>query len=189
MARPREFSEDAAIEGAMRVFWRKGFKATNLPDLLQAMNITRGSFYKAFTDKEAVYLRALAHYDQTVVTETVSTLGACEDPDAENCLKLLFAPATDRKAGCFICNAMVEVAPDNPEVAALTLRMSQRITAAIKSVIQSRAPDRSDEELEASADLVMHLYFGFQAVGKASQSQSDWTRRLRRVLPEPRAAS
>ena len=48
MARPRAFDEDVALDGAMHIFWRQGYGATNLPDLLNAMGLTRGSFYKAY---------------------------------------------------------------------------------------------------------------------------------------------
>ncbi len=72
MARPREFDIEEAVEGAMQIFWRQGYGATNLPDLLTAMGLTRGSFYKAFKDKRAVYLAALQRYDEQVIGGAVS---------------------------------------------------------------------------------------------------------------------
>ena len=74
MARPREFNADDALNGAMEIFWRQGYKATNLPDLLSAMGLTRGSFYKAFHDKRAVYLDVLDLYDESVVQGAVDML-------------------------------------------------------------------------------------------------------------------
>jgi hypothetical protein len=43
MARPREFDTGKAIEKAMQVFWEKGHGPA-LPDLLDGMEIARGSF-------------------------------------------------------------------------------------------------------------------------------------------------
>ena len=40
------------------------------------------------------------------------------------------------------------------------------------------------KQLDSAADLVMHLYFGFQAMGKASSRQSDWPARLEKIMPK-----
>jgi TetR/AcrR family transcriptional repressor of nem operon len=48
MARTREFDEDEVLEEAMHVFWRRGYRATSLHDLLGAMALSKSSFYGAF---------------------------------------------------------------------------------------------------------------------------------------------
>ena len=59
MGRPREFDRDAALEAAMFLFWRKGFAATSMNDLCDAMGISSPSLYAAFGSKEALYLEAV----------------------------------------------------------------------------------------------------------------------------------
>ncbi|SUE06858.1 Bacterial regulatory proteins, tetR family [Pantoea agglomerans] len=46
--RPRAFDTDAALDSAMLVFRQKGYHATSIGDLGQAMQLTTGSIYKAF---------------------------------------------------------------------------------------------------------------------------------------------
>ena len=65
MARPIEFDTSAARESAMVLFWRKGYLASSLPDLLDEMGISRGSFYAAFADKRSLFGFVLALYDLT----------------------------------------------------------------------------------------------------------------------------
>jgi AcrR family transcriptional regulator len=62
LGRPREFDRDAALEAAMLVFWRKGFLATSMSDLCEAMGIRSPSLYAAFGSKENLYVEAVARY-------------------------------------------------------------------------------------------------------------------------------
>ena len=62
--RPRAFDRDAALERATRLFWIKGFGATSISDLTEAMGIGSPSLYAAFGSKEALYAEALRHYGE-----------------------------------------------------------------------------------------------------------------------------
>lgn len=59
MARPIEFDRSKAMNRALLLFWRKGYQATSLADLLAAMAISRSSFYAAFTDKRSLFIACL----------------------------------------------------------------------------------------------------------------------------------
>jgi len=182
MGRSREFDTDKALDGAMDIFWRQGYGATNLPDLLCAMGITRGSFYKAFLDKETAFLAALDRYDQTVIAAGEAMLGSCPGPRAEDCLVAFFTADPDARRGCFICNAMVELAPENPRVAERTAAMSDRLRRAIRGVLARFEVSGDDDRLDATADLILHLYFGHKAMGRGSKPRDDWRVRLAWIL-------
>ncbi len=62
MARPKEFDPEEAIEKAMHVFWHKGYEATSIEDLLDAMDINRGSLYATFGNKRDLFLKAMDCY-------------------------------------------------------------------------------------------------------------------------------
>jgi AcrR family transcriptional regulator len=62
LGRPRAFSEEAALDAAMRVFWEKGYEGASLTDLTEAMGINRPSLYATFGDKETLFLRAMEQY-------------------------------------------------------------------------------------------------------------------------------
>ncbi|WP_249120633.1 TetR/AcrR family transcriptional regulator [Plastoroseomonas hellenica] len=50
---------------ATRLFWVKGYEATSIADLTEAMGIGAPSLYAAFGSKEALYVEALRHYRES----------------------------------------------------------------------------------------------------------------------------
>jgi AcrR family transcriptional regulator len=63
--RPRAFDREAALSRAMRLFWQKGYAATSMSDLTEAMGIGSPSLYAAFGSKEALYAETLLHYQES----------------------------------------------------------------------------------------------------------------------------
>ena len=59
MSRPIEFDRPKAVNRALVLFWRKGYQATSLTDLLETMDIGRSSFYAAFKDKRTSNIECL----------------------------------------------------------------------------------------------------------------------------------
>ena len=62
MARTKEFDRDDVVNKAINVFWSKGFEATSIQDLVDAMGINRGSIYDTFGDKAGLFEVAIYHY-------------------------------------------------------------------------------------------------------------------------------
>lgn len=60
--RPRAFDREVALGRATRLFWVKGYEATSIADLTEAMGIGAPSLYAAFGSKEALYAEALHYY-------------------------------------------------------------------------------------------------------------------------------
>lgn len=58
----------------METFWRRGFDATSLTDLTEAMGLSRSSLYAAFGDKDALFARALDLYVEEISAERVRIL-------------------------------------------------------------------------------------------------------------------
>jgi AcrR family transcriptional regulator len=103
--RPREFNVDRALDGALRVFWLKGYDGASLSDLTKAMGINRPSMYAAFGNKEQLYRKTLDRYSE-FRSERLNTFFAA--PTARESVELLLRDTvenvTDPKnpgGGCF----------------------------------------------------------------------------------------
>jgi len=188
MARPREFEMGAAIDGAMNAFWRFGYSATNLPALLRAMGLSRGSFYKAFGDKHAAYLAALDHYERKNIAAAAALLTDSEQGGGfERILALFQLAQEDRQEtarGCFVCNAMVEVAPKDEQVADKTLCMTRKLEDAlfdaISDIDELKPLDAAARRRKAA--IVTRFYIGSKATGKTGRDNQDWAALLRDIL-------
>lgn len=118
LGRPREFDRNAALDAAMRLFWHKGYNETSLDDLLEVMKISRGSFYAAFKNKEAVFREALHCYSDLMAAELGREL--IKAPTARSFIdKVMAIPvceARENKAnGCLIINTASEFGQRHPE--------------------------------------------------------------------------
>lgn len=74
--RPREFDTDAALDKALEVFKQKGYEGASLPDLTNAMGISRPSLYAAFGNKEELFQKALDRYNRNMSEKIAETLNA-----------------------------------------------------------------------------------------------------------------
>jgi len=93
LGRPRSFDRDAALERAMRVFWRQGYDATSVSDLTHAMGINPPSLYAAFGDKERLYLAAVERYHRSRVELAEKWLE--EEPTAQAAIGRLLTEAAN----------------------------------------------------------------------------------------------
>ena len=77
MARTRSFDEDEVLDRAMALFWRKGFEATSIEELVSVSGINRASMYAVFGDKRRLFLAVLDHYLARVNAERLVTTSSC----------------------------------------------------------------------------------------------------------------
>jgi len=131
MARPRAFDEESVLDNAMNIFWSKGFEATSVQDLVEETGINRASMYSSFGDKKALFLRVLDHYSQKVSTVRFAKLR--ETVDGREAIVATFRDAgrqgcgEGRHKGCLIVNSGMELAPHDPETAAIAQASFRRV--------------------------------------------------------------
>src|SRR5277367_210938 len=129
--RPREFDIDEAVESAILVFKSRGYHGTSVQDLTEGTGIARGSLYKAFHDKRALFLAALDHYTAASlrrVGDTLSRPGSARDAIRDALLGYARrAAAAQGQRGCLITATAMEMMPGDAEISALLSRMFRRM--------------------------------------------------------------
>ncbi len=109
MARTKAFDTEEALERAMHAFWSRGYASTSVQDLVDAMQIQRGSLYDTFGDKKTLFRLAYERYDarrrigMTGDRSPVEAICAWFDKlVTEGC-------AENGTRGCFIVNTALEL--------------------------------------------------------------------------------
>lgn len=108
---------------ALERFWQRGFDATSLQVLCEAMEVQPGSVYAAFGSKRDLFVAALHRYMETVSAEAVERINSA--PSGVRGLRDYFGHLVDamvdgrRRWGCLVTNSLVELAEHDPELAGL----------------------------------------------------------------------
>lgn len=177
LARPREFNEEIALQGAMDVFWMHGYEGASLPELLDGMGITRGSLYKAFTDKKTLFMNVLERYEQEAVEPAVNLLTSDAIKDGRLRIEKLFmiilesVENNDHK-GCLLCSAAAGPAHKDEQIAKSVHQLLGKMKSAFELALkQSKAHQKLDSEKRSQlADLLITQYIGLRILSRSQAS-------------------
>lgn len=178
MARHKEFDRDEALHKAMEVFWSRGYEAASIQDLVEQMGINRQSLYDTFGDKHALYLQALDRYREVEGRKLFELL---ERPGSvKKALRQLFEGVIKgslcggERRGCFMGNAMSELAGRCKETAAKTC---SNITVAEEALYgallraKKEGEIKGGRELRAVARFLYSSLQGLQLMAKATRDR------------------
>jgi len=118
--RPLAFERDAALEQAMRLFWNRGYEATSVSDLTEAMGITPPSLYGTFGDKKRLFMEAVNRYQAGPGGFAKNAL--VEEPTGERAIRRLLMDAiecfTDCRHpwGCMVVLAAINCTTESRDV-------------------------------------------------------------------------
>ena len=178
MARSKEFDRDEALQKAMEVFWARGYEAASIQDLVSHMGINRQSLYDTFGDKHALYLQALDRYREVEGRKMFELL---ERPGSvKRALRQLFqaviegASCAGQRRGCFMGNAMSELAGRCKETAAKTCSNMASAEQALHRALlrgQREGEIRAGRDLRAVARFLYSSLQGLQLMAKATRDR------------------
>ncbi|WP_329209457.1 TetR/AcrR family transcriptional regulator [Streptomyces sp. NBC_00683] len=176
MARTKEFDPDAALQSALELFWRRGYEATSIADLVEHLGIGRASIYATFGNKHELYLKAVDRYseerDPLLLTELSQPGPAL--PAVRATVRRFASEAAspeDRLNGCLITNTAAELAPHDPAAARRVEVSWEHFETLLQSaLVRARAQGElpEDRDPRALARMLLVLLQGVRIVGKAS---------------------
>lgn len=110
MGRIKEYDRRGVLSRAISVFWKKGYEATSMSELIKATGLNSASLYKEFRNKDGLYETALEEYRQQELEPFIRPL--IDEPNMqgiETFLQGVIKNATSLDFnGCLMMNTLVE---------------------------------------------------------------------------------
>jgi TetR/AcrR family transcriptional repressor of nem operon len=147
MPRPKQFDPEQVLDQAMRVFWARGYEATSISDLVEALGINRFSLYESFGDKRGLFLAALERYGERVFARSLVELEG--DELGLSAVERYFAGLTRwaqgplAKQGCLLINTTAEQGAHDRTVRSHIQRQMTRVEQAFLGAL-TRAEQRGE---------------------------------------------
>ncbi len=121
MARPLAYNSSKVLSAAVETFWRHGYSASSVAQLLEATQLNRGSLYNSFGDKRGLYIAALDFYYQRFTGVVLQLLKHSPDPVAGILavfeMTMIDLPDEHRRKGCLLVNSVAELSDTDTDLA------------------------------------------------------------------------
>jgi AcrR family transcriptional regulator len=179
LGRPAEYDKERSLNAALAVFWRKGYEATSLADLCEAMGMSKSTLYAVFGDKRQLFLSAIRAYSDDLVAELRKNyeLSAAPLEFIEQILRSVAREAGPRgeRRGCLVMNSATEFAQSDRDVARIVSHTLEEMAAVFTTAL-TRA--RRDGTILLGAPDLMALYLvstiaGMKTMVKGGRSEHE----------------
>ena len=188
MGRTKEFDHEQVLHAATLVFWQKGYEATSMSDLLQAMNISRSSMYETFVDKEHLYLQSIEHYKR-LGEDKRSCLSNAESAKEgirryfDKHIDGAFNPSSPR--GCLITNAIAALDAPDEQIRQIVQQRFEDLGEAFYRLLQQGQENGeigADRDLRTLSYLLLNLNHGINIAAKVDSDRTHAEQMVQSVI-------
>jgi len=127
------------------------------------MNLSRGSFYKAFKDKKSLFLTVLSNYDAQEVSRAVDFIEQGKDAPKSQVVKvfesLVQLVAEDNRRGCLLCTTLAESEINDPDIERVAMASLARMEQAFQATLEQEFPH---QKAAALAHFLTTQYLGMR---------------------------
>ena len=189
MARTRQFDERQALIKAMLVFWEKGFEATSIQDLENAMGLKRTSIYNAFGNKRALFERVMACYKESVLSALFMAMDSA--PDIREGVRRLLNGALDihfddeTPGGCLVVLSVLESGQHDSQSQLDTSQTMKDLKSALQTRLnKAKKTGELSKDLNAgsTANTIVATMAGMMVLGKANFTKTALRKTVNQVI-------
>ena len=182
MPRVKLFDENEVLTKAMNLFWKQGYSATSVQDLVTHLGVNRASLYHTFGDKEQLFKKSFELYRKQSIDKVRQLFD--RQPNVKEGFAELFANSIheavldkDRK-GCFAVNTTTELVPNDEsclEVLSSNRRDFERLFYEYLKKGKKNGQLKESKDLQSLASFLFITYNGLLVVSKTNTNKKELT--------------
>lgn len=187
--RPRGFDRDDVLDRAMRLFWERGYEATSVSELTEAMGITPPTLYTFFGDKKHLFLEAVDRYQTGPGCFGMKAL--TEEATAERSVCRLLHEAVSSYAspkgpkGCLVVLGAINCAAESTDVLNAVADKRHTAEAAVRSRIaagKAAGELAKDVDVDALTGQIVATLYGLALKARDGASRASLNRIVEQVM-------
>lgn len=182
MAKAR-FSKSDIIDKSINLFWKNGFSASSMQQVVKTTGLQPGSIYHAFGSKEGLFREALERYADKSITHINKTLDNAPSIGEGICMFLeekIRDSTRNNYSSCFLVKTRLELAAEGGELHQLASARLNEIEVVFRRYIEKEYGKDCCQQRAVS--IMLHI-FGLRVYGYQQDSADRMRLGLREGLP------
>ncbi|EWH09152.1 TetR family transcriptional regulator [Catenovulum agarivorans DS-2] len=178
-----QFDKEQVVDKTLKLFWKQGFYATSMQNVVTETSLKPGSIYLAFGSKEALFKAALEHYAQTNLAQIRQTIDSAQSVGEGICnlLENMIEQAEQTHyCSCFLIKTQLEFASAKGDLYQFASNKLQQVEALFNSYLRYEYDEH--QAAEKATSLMLHI-FGLRVYGYQTQQLDKVKAGLRQGLP------
>ena len=174
----KQIKREKLLDQGVHMLMTQGYHGTGIKEILDTVQIPKGSFYNYFASKEEFAAEAITHYIEPFIirltahlqTPQVDALAALQNYYAELIVEV---EKDDYKGGCLLGNLMGEIG--NTSILCnrslkIAVERYKKLQQDALELAQQEGTVRTDRSAESMADMLVNLWQGALLRMKIEQS-------------------
>ncbi len=180
MPRVKLFNEEDVLQKTIDLFWRKGYSATSIQDLVDFLGINRASLYDTFGGKKELFEKAFKRYKEANKNVIVNFLK--NQSSVKNGLLKLFELHINASVcesgvrGCFIVNTTTELVPEDAVVHSILVENKNELEKIFYDYLKKgveKGEITKNKDLKLISSFLFTLLNGIMVTAKVKPNKKD----------------
>ena len=183
MPRVKLFNEEEVLQKAMGLFWKKGYHATSIQDLVDHLGINRASLYDTFGGKDALFQQAFSLYrnqNKKAMIDFLNNYSSVKEGLAKLFEYAINDSLQDKDSkGCFVVNTTTELASCDQNMLSVIAGNKQEFEAILYNYLNTGLESGeipANKDIHAIASLLFTLYNGLKVISKLKPDKKEMLR-------------